>query len=353
MIQYKYSLDRTSKKFLCPKCNKKTFVKYIENETKDYLSDEFGRCDRETNCAYHSRPETEFKNTFEAIYTAKPDPSFHDLELREKTVLDNNQNNFITFLKTLYSEEKVYEAVRKYLIGTWSSWKGTTVFWQIDQEEKVRHGKVMMFDLETGKRSKREDGTGVFSTVKCLLKLDGFELIQCLFGLHLIDKNTKIIALVESEKTAVIMSLFKPEYTWLATGSKGGFKYKFLKAIKQYKIVAFPDKSEYSDWSTKAVELNGFGFNIGVSSFLENLDYPDGADLADVYFDQLKKEEVVNSEVEPNQKRDEIVYSPESVEIDLKRLELKTETQKNYISKEESYRAIKYFIENNTDTYRL
>jgi hypothetical protein len=352
MIQYKYSLDRTSKKFLCPKCNKKTFVKYIENETKDYLSDEFGRCDRETNCAYHRRPETEFKNTFEAVYKAKPEPSFHELQLVEQTVLDNSQNNFIQFLKTLFPENKVNEAIRKYLIGTWRTWTGMVVFWQIDQQEKVHHGKVMMFNPQTGQRSKREDGTGIFSTVKCLLKLNGFELRQCLFGLHLINENTKVIALVESEKTAIIMSIFKPEYTWLSTGSKGGLKYEYLKPIKDYKIIAFPDKSEYSDWSKKAMELNGFGCNIEVSSFLENSNYPVGTDLADVYI-LLKKEEAGYLEAEPDQIGNENVYSPRSIETPRKGPELKSTVQNCDISREESYRAIQYFADNDTDIFTV
>jgi hypothetical protein len=353
MKQYKYTLDTSSKKFCCPRCNKKSFVKYIETETKNYLSDEFGRCDRESSCGYHRRPETEFNNTFQVTNISKPDPSFHDLKLVEKTVLNNNQNYFIAFLKTLFSEQEVNEAVRKYLIGTWKGWEGTTVFWQIDQQQKVHHGKVMMFDLESGKRSKRENGSGVISTVRSLLKLVGFELRQCLFGLHLINDKTKIVALVESEKTAVIMSLFKPEITWLATGGKGGFKYEFLKPIKQFKIVAFPDKSEYSVWLKKAVELNGFGFSIDVSSFLENLDYPDGTDLADVYIDGTKKDEVVYSEVEQDQIRSEITYTAESIELHRKRLELKREAQKYEISREESYRAIQHFADNDTDVYRV
>lgn len=289
MNQYKHTLDKGSKKFLCPNCNKKTFVKYLDKEINIYLSDEFGRCDRESSCGYHRKPETKFKNTYEVINISKPKPSFHSLELVEKTVLGSYQNNFIEFLKSLFSNVEVEIAIQKYLIGTWSSWKGTTVFWQIDQLEKVHHGKVMMYDHITGKRAKIREGKGIFSTVRSLLKLDDFILMQCLFGLHLIHKNTKVIALVEAEKTAIMMSIFKPEYVWLATGSKGGFKYDFLKPIKQYKIVAFPDKSEYNDWLIKANEFNGYGFKILVSDWLENTDYPNGTDLADIFVDELKK----------------------------------------------------------------
>lgn len=348
MKQYKYTLDKSSKKFVCPKCYKKTFVKYIETETRNYLNDDFGRCDRESNCGYYLKPETEFQNTFEVVNIPKPEPSFHGLELVEKTFLSTSSNNFIEFIKTFFAPDEVQKSIQNYLIGTWDNWKGTTVFWQIDQQEKVHHGKVMMYDQTTGKRAKNKEGKGIFSTVRSLLKLDDFVLNQCLFGLHLIDENTKVVALVEAEKTAVIMSIFKPEYVWLATGSKGGFKYDYLKLIKNYKIVAFPDKSEYLDWNNKAIELNGFGFKISVSDWLENTDYPNGTDLADVYISELKAEPPQQISWQPLKENE---FSKGSLEIYRNVQERKT--PKEELTKEESYKAIQYFIDNNTDTYRL
>ena len=348
MKQYKYTLDKSSKKFVCPKCYKKTFVKYIETETRNYLNDDFGRCDRESNCGYYQKPETEFQNTFEVVNIPKPEPSFHGLELVEKTFLSTSSNNFIEFIKTFFAPDEVQKSIQNYLIGTWDNWKGTTVFWQIDQLEKVHHGKVMMYDQTTGKSAKNKEGKGIFSTVRSLLKLDDFVLNQCLFGLHLIDENTKVVALVEAEKTAVIMSIFKPEYVWLATGSKGGFKYDYLKLIKNYKIVAFPDKSEYLDWNNKAIELNGFGFKISVSDWLENTDYPNGTDLADVYINELKAEPPQQISWQPLKENE---FSKGSLEVYRNVQERKT--PKVELTKEESYKAIQYFIDNNTDTYRL
>jgi hypothetical protein len=198
------------------------------------------------------------------------------------------QNNFVQFLKTLFTPDEVKNTILKYLIGTSKHWSGATVFWQIDNNEKVRHGKVMLFNFETGKRKKRADGKAYISSVRSILKLQNFHLNQCLFGLHLINEtNQKTIAVVESEKTAVIMSVFKPQYTWVATGMKGGFKYENLKPIKDYKIIAFPDKSEFNDWHNKAIELNAVGFKINVSEWLEQTDYKDGTDLADVLIDEV------------------------------------------------------------------
>jgi frataxin-like iron-binding protein CyaY len=349
MKQYKYTLDKSSKKFLCPKCSKKTFVKFIETEIGSYLTDEFGRCDRESNCGYYRKPETEFQKTFEVLNIPMPEPSFHSLELLEKTFLNTSSNNFVHFLETLFpnDNDKVKKAVSDYLIGTWESWRGTTIFWQIDQMERVHHGKVMLYNPNTGKRAKNKEGKGMFSTVRSLAKLGGFVLEQCLFGLHLVDINTGVIALVESEKTAVIMSIFKPEYIWLATGSKGGFKYEYLKAIKEYKITAFPDKSEYNDWLNKAIELNGFGFKITVNDWLENTDYSNGTDLADVYINEREADPAT----ENWKPKKEHKFSKGTLEVN--RIVQERNLSKRELTKEESYKAIQYFIDNNTDTYRL
>jgi hypothetical protein len=53
---HRYSLEKGSKKYHCPDCNKKTFVLYIDIETGDHLPELYGRCDRESKCSYHLNP---------------------------------------------------------------------------------------------------------------------------------------------------------------------------------------------------------------------------------------------------------------------------------------------------------
>jgi hypothetical protein len=328
MKLFNHTLDTSSKKFLCPKCNKRTFVKYIETETGKYLTDEFGRCDRETNCGYHCSPKGEFKNALEVLNKPQAEPSFHDYNLVRLSGRNYKQNTFIQFLKTIFSDVEVKEAILKYLIGTSKRWDGATIFWQIDDLQRVHAGKILQFRLD-GKRYKDEDGKASIDWVHSVLKrnhiIKEFNLCQSLFGLHLIKyakKNT--IALVESEKTAVIMSLFKPEYTWLSTGSKSGLKHEFLKPIKQYQIVVFPDKGENSDWLRKANQLNNIGFKIKVDNWLEKQDeYEAGTDLADVFISlKLNASSHKSSE-------NKIVYN--QIEITVHRLEKEFPELRNLI----------------------
>ena len=79
------------------------------------------------------------------------------------------------------------------------------------------------------------------------------------------------------------MSIFLPDYIWIATGSKQNLKLELLKPIKKRNIVLFPDKGEYLNWLKKANELNTIGFKIAVSELIEQTDFENGFDLADYY----------------------------------------------------------------------
>ena len=49
------------------------------------------------------------------------------------------------------------------------------------------------------------------------LKLQDYNLKQCLCGEHLLsEKPTKPVAIVESEKSALIATHYMPEFIWLA-----------------------------------------------------------------------------------------------------------------------------------------
>lgn len=271
-MQFKYILDKSSKKFKCPKCNSLRYVRFINNETSEYIDYNFGRCDREQECGYFNLPSSNTKSiTYNSFYETKTEvPSYLDSHLVSKTLTQYENNNFTLYLKSLFDEQKVTEVINKYKIGTSKYYINSTVFWQIDNHNNVHTGKVMAYNPITGKRIKNATGRSLINWVHKITKKENYILKQCLFGLHLVNSETKIIHLVESEKTAVIMSVLIPEFTWLATGSNGNFNLTLLEPIKDISIVAIPDAGEYLNWLEKAKQLNRSGFKINISDFVEN-----------------------------------------------------------------------------------
>lgn len=281
MKTYKYILDTSSKKYVCPNCNKKTFVKFIDSETKNYLGKLNGRCDRESKCGYFKKPNNNYNiTTTNNCITKVIQPTYHKPTILQQFCNTKQQSNFITYLLLHFDIKKVIQAINMYHIGTTNYWYGATIFWQIDSKNVIRAGKIMLYN-STGKRVKKPYNH--VSWIHKQLKLNDFVLNQCLFGLHNTNRIPKgdTICITESEKTAIIMSIHFPDYVWLATGSNTGFKNVMLQPVKEYKIIAYPDKTEYLKWNKTASILNQQGFNIKCSNLLENIDIEDGCDLVD------------------------------------------------------------------------
>ena len=281
MTKYRYSLDKSSRKFKCPSCSKKRFVRYFDNENNEYCDEVYGRCDREQSCGYSSLPSHNMSvNTYLTPVKIVP-ISFINHQTFETTLQRYDLNPFVSYLYSRFEKPKVKRAIDRYKIGTADYQGGSTIFWQIDLNKKVRTGKVMKYKKNNGKRIR-----GSYNSINwahSLLRIKDFELEQCLFGLHLIDPETKEVAIVEAEKTAVIMSILRPKVIWLATGSLRGFKYEYLKNLISLKITAFPDKGAFGEWSEVAEKLNNNGFNIRVSKILEEKEViNDGDDIIDV-----------------------------------------------------------------------
>ena len=114
----------------------------------------------------------------------------------------------------------------------------------------------------------------------------GWQLIQCLFGEHLLSvpgNKAKTVPLVESEKTAVIASAIMLKYIWLATGGKSQLSPEKLAVLRGRKVIAFPDADGYRQWTKKLTSIEGL--TITVSDILEKhatgIDSRDHIDIAD------------------------------------------------------------------------
>ena len=58
-----------------------------------------------------------------------------------------------------------------------------------------------------------------------------------------------------------------PKYIWVATGGKSQLKEEKLLALKERKIIAFPDVDAYQEWTTKLTSIENL--NIIISDLLE------------------------------------------------------------------------------------
>ncbi len=71
----------------------------------------------------------------------------------------------------------------------------------------------------------------------------------------------KPVALVESEKTAIICAGLIPKFIWLTTGGKSQINSR-LDVLKGRSITAFPDIDGYSTWVEKLAQLEGFSYTV-------------------------------------------------------------------------------------------
>ena len=72
---FRYTLERcigNRKKFICPNCGQRTFVRYIDVETGKPLGEGIGRCDREINCGYHKKPRDYFSEQLHTCQRSQP-----------------------------------------------------------------------------------------------------------------------------------------------------------------------------------------------------------------------------------------------------------------------------------------
>lgn len=314
MEKLPFERKRTRVKY-CP-CGKSNrdgkFAPYVGFDDKGYCHS----CDK-TFTPIEEKSEGKEKGEQRPFSPPPPKQvSFVDQQYLDASLKGYDQNNFVQFLIQRFGKSKAMQAVEAYKIGTSKRWKGANIFWQIDHEDKIRSGKIMVYDSSTGKRQNKN------SWVHSVLKLEGFDLNQCLFGSHLIRSESiyKPVSIVESEKTAIIASILKPEFIWMATGGKAGLNIGKFKFLKDRSVVLFPDLTKPGDkfncfemWSDFARLATDDipGINIHVSDYLETRatdeEKSQGLDIAD-YFLKWEWENEENEENEPLEK--EFIFDP-------------------------------------------
>lgn len=188
----------------------------------------------------------------------------------------------------LLTWDQMTHAASIYLVG--STNQQGVVFWQIDREGRVHDGKVMYYEADCHRsKSKQRHPTWVSTFVQRRNRFPGARHVSshCFFGLHRLIPLLKAdrdylaqmpIALVESEKTAFVLSELYPQYIWLASGGLGEVQPDKFRPLRGRKVVMMPDTDTdgiaFKRWSDAAREVMQSVFwedspPIHVSAFLE------------------------------------------------------------------------------------
>ena len=255
-----------SSRHTCPACERpRCFTLYID-DNGNALHPTVGRCDHESSCAYHYTPRQYFHDHPEHHYHpersegsftrhTRPDRASPGIIPQNLIPPPSATNHLITFLKTMIPSSAIDRIIADYRLA--STPDQAIIFLQIDQDNQCRTGKIMQYNPATGHRIKDPDKPGRINWLHSILKrrkqlLRDWQLTQCLFGEHLLPQHPdKTVALVESEKTAIICSAMMPQYLWLATGGKSGLTSERLSSLKGRKIIVFPDIDAFKDWQQK------------------------------------------------------------------------------------------------------
>lgn len=237
---FKYVLDSSSKKHTCPSCNKKSFVGYVDSETKMPVDiNQYGRCDRENSCNYHQHPNIDPELATKAKpenYTPPPPTTYKQIYPAEqiwKPLVERTKT--CTSPLHIYLSNKLlipFDHLIKWGVVTDTQNDGAllTIYvyrnlggqvcnlkWFKYNPDGHRDKNFNSFSLKQPKQNKQTPPPPPDQKIL----IEKYQL--CIYGEHLLDpEKKKIVCVVESEKSAVIASFFYPQYDWVACGSANG-----------------------------------------------------------------------------------------------------------------------------------
>lgn len=316
-VPHRYILEPykgPSTRYTCPGCDKrKEFTRYVDTETGELLPEHVGKCNRADQCGYHYPPRDYFRDGGTrpdngGTWTPKPEPTPRPPYLHDRAEVAAlraypERNTLSAYWRNRIGADRWDKVAKDYALGTWQEGRlaGAAVYWQVDIHGHVKAGKIMQYDTATGHRAKGS-GTGWVHFERYHKSASDLNVEQCLFGEHLLNSwpMEKPVAVVESEKTAMIAAALVPTYCWLATGSKDEFKLAKLQALTGRKVLAFPDLAPncaaYFLWKQRAIELRHLFASIHVSDILEAGATMEstlaGMDIADLLLSEQQPAEV-------------------------------------------------------------
>lgn len=299
MSAHRFAFAHKLPKRSCPACHRRTLRTYLDLSTGEEFDQVCGMCDRENNCSYHYTPYQymidnniggERSNPLRRAIPI-PAPKVTSWRCPAKVVeatMDHRGNVFAKWLVGALGE-KAKQALRMYSVGTYPASEkrpelvGAMVYWQIGLDQLHRSGKIIPYG-PNGKRNKDLKAEWVHS-VAYRKSMNELGIGQVLYGTNLLlDRPDAPVAVVESEKSAIIASIFYPDHVWLATGGSHNLSAELCMCLAGRDVTLFPDKGMYQSWSNKATQigLDVLCNSLVVSDILEAMgEASEGSDIAD------------------------------------------------------------------------
>lgn len=265
---YKYHLQPyagRSTRHKCPKCGRGQSFSYYIDDNGWNPGPQYGRCNH-TGCGYllypsHITAPAAVAAPSPNLATEKQPPIYYtraNVAAYRPAAMNNALCRYLC--TRLTDMNRFFDVLRQYCIG---SVEDGIIFWQIDEHFTIHRGKVMWYRPD-GHRLKltRPDGSE-YGKVQMMWKYipnhhRDRDPEMCYFGQHLATLYpNKPLALVESEKTALVMSYYYPNFIWVSTLSLANFQAYRLTSLKDRKtpIIIFPDFDGYDQWHTKALAI--------------------------------------------------------------------------------------------------
>jgi hypothetical protein len=190
-------------------------------------------------------------------------------------------DNFTAFLMATFGARRVSKVLSVFFIGTSYHWYGATMFWYIAKDMAIRSGKIMLYDTATGRRVKEpKDRVNYLHSVAPLF---GYYQSACFFGEHQLNGNNKPVFVVESEKTAIIGSIYHPQFVWLACGGISGLKTNIFKVLEGRTVKLIPDANGVDSWSAIQTKLAAIYPKINFNTIVDIRKSGQGEGLPEMY----------------------------------------------------------------------
>ncbi len=158
------------------------------------------------------------------------------------------------------TQRQMTQAAERYYLGR--SHSGKPIFWMIDEQGITRDGHIGDSWVSKMLQARHPDA------------YYGFIASHCLFGQHLLGVAGRAVGLIESERSAIILSGVYPQMTWMAWVYPCNLTVELLKVLKGRQVILYPRASETMDYYMSCFDTadyvrRNYGLDITVSPILE------------------------------------------------------------------------------------